>query len=159
MAHYFYHAECPEGHEVYRDQVMVAGPFQSPMAARVRCEQLAMQESDTAVLTVLPMEFDVSHIDSTWTISRSCWKVNDPAAVALGSHTSEKKKISSAENGAKGGRPIDWHARAERRVDQSDKLSPHKNFIMADWPEGDEHWKWVAEATVEEIVDWAEANH
>jgi len=113
MAHYFYHASGPEGHQVYRDTEFVAGPFQSAETARDRCEQLATQESDAAVLTVLPAEFDLSHIDSTWTISRTCWKVNDPAAVSLGrrggSVTSDTKAAAVRENGKRGGRPRKGH--------------------------------------------------
>jgi hypothetical protein len=47
--------------------------------------------------------------------------------------------------------------RAERRVDASAQLAPHRAFILADWPECDEHWRWVITATVNEIVDWADA--
>lgn len=77
MPHYYYHVESPDGHEVYRDREIVAGPFDDPKIARAREEQLAKQESDSAVFTVLPFDFDTSHIDSTCTISRACWKVED----------------------------------------------------------------------------------
>jgi len=46
---------------------------------------------------------------------------------------------------------------ARERVRNTPKLAPHEEFILADWPEGDEHWQWVAEAPVEEIVSWVEA--
>ena len=29
-----------------------------------------------------------------------------------------------------------------------------REFINYDWPEGEEHTKWLGEATVEEIADW-----
>lgn len=47
--------------------------------------------------------------------------------------------------------------KAAARVDASPALAAHRDFIMADWPEGDEHWRWVATATEREIIDWAEA--
>jgi hypothetical protein len=74
MPHYFYHVEGPEGHEVYRDQKMIAGPFADPARARAVEERLAKQQSVNAIFTVLPSDFDTSHIDSTCTISRACWK-------------------------------------------------------------------------------------
>ena len=46
---------------------------------------------------------------------------------------------------------------ARYRVQHTPELAPHEEFILADWPEGDEHWQWVAEARVEEIVSWVEA--
>jgi len=46
--------------------------------------------------------------------------------------------------------------RAEERVNQSPALSKHAETILHDWPEGDEHWKWVKNAPVGEIVSWAE---
>ncbi len=80
------------------------------------------------------------------------------AAATLGSIRTEKKATSSRENGKLGGRPrLTPYERAERRVDNSPTLSQHKDFIMADWTEGDEHWRWVATAKVSEIVDWVEA--
>ena len=47
------------------------------------------------------------------------------------------------------------YATAELRVKRSPVLAHHGPTIMADWPEGDAHWQWVATATVAEIVDWA----
>ncbi len=33
----------------------------------------------------------------------------------------------------------------------------YEAFILADWPEGDDHWRWVIDAPVEEIASWVEA--
>lgn len=45
---------------------------------------------------------------------------------------------------------------AKTRVENSEKLSEHRDTIMYDWNEGDEHWAWVINATEDEIIDWAE---
>lgn len=86
--------------------------------------------------------------------------VKDSAAVSLGRRggavTSDAKSKSSAKNGKLGGRPS-LREQAERRVDASPKLTKYKAFIMADWNEGAEHWRWVIRASVSEIVDWAKA--
>lgn len=85
------------------------------------------------------------------------------AAAALGRRggaaKSDAKAAAVRENGKRGGRPIDWHNRARQRVDSEPRLKAHEDFIMADWKEGAEHWQWIAEATIDEIVDWVEANH
>ena len=47
--------------------------------------------------------------------------------------------------------------KAAARVDASPALAPYRDFIMADGPDGDDHWRWVATATEREIIDWAEA--
>jgi hypothetical protein len=47
--------------------------------------------------------------------------------------------------------------RAAARVDNDPRLSPHREFILADWPEGDEHWAWVIAASTEEILSWVDA--
>lgn len=49
------------------------------------------------------------------------------------------------------------YTQAKFRVDHSDILAPHSDFILADWPEGNEHWRWVLEASEEEILNWVEA--
>jgi len=46
--------------------------------------------------------------------------------------------------------------RASSRVENTPELVAHAETILADWPEGDEHWQWVITAPVAEIVDWAE---
>ena len=46
---------------------------------------------------------------------------------------------------------------ARTRVQDTSALAAHADFILADWPEGDDHWQWVATAPVAEVVDWAEA--
>jgi len=46
---------------------------------------------------------------------------------------------------------------ARTRVQNTPELAAHEKFILADWPEGNNHWQWVATAPVAEIVDWAEA--
>lgn len=53
--------------------------------------------------------------------------------------------------------PLTLRARAERRVIDTPELCKHSEFIMADWREGREHWTWVINAPVAEIVEWAEA--
>lgn len=53
--------------------------------------------------------------------------------------------------------PLSWWEIAETRVNETPELDEYYDFIMADWPEGDGHWKWVATASVSEIVDWAQA--
>jgi hypothetical protein len=50
-----------------------------------------------------------------------------------------------------------FYAQAEARVIASEKLAPHAEFILADWPEGDEHFIWVRDASEQEILDWVEA--
>ena len=51
----------------------------------------------------------------------------------------------------------DWYVKAERRVSDTPELEAHHETIFADWPEGDEHYEWIATAPVAKIVDWAEA--
>ena len=46
---------------------------------------------------------------------------------------------------------------AKARVEDSARLAPHADFILADWPEGEEHWEWVALALETEILDWVES--
>lgn len=52
---------------------------------------------------------------------------------------------------------LSLYERAERRVDRSAQLSQYRAYILADWPEGDKHWRWVITAPVREIVDWVQA--
>ena len=83
-------------------------------------------------------------------------KVKNPAAVARGSIKSPAKAAASAANGKRGGRPS-LRELAERRVIDTPELNDHKEFIMTDWPEGAEHWRWVINAPVAEIVEWVRA--
>jgi hypothetical protein len=48
-----------------------------------------------------------------------------------------------------------WSA-ANQRVLGSRRLRPHLDIIMADWPEGDDHLRWVIRGKVSEIEAWAE---
>jgi len=72
-----------------------------------------------------------------------------------GKSTSESKQAAARANGKRGGRPT-LRDRAERRVNNSPRLSQHHDTIMYDWPEGNDHWRWILTARVGEIVDWAE---
>lgn len=46
---------------------------------------------------------------------------------------------------------------ARNRVNSTPELSQHEDTIFYDWPEWEEHMKWVATASIVEIVDWVEA--
>jgi len=46
---------------------------------------------------------------------------------------------------------------AVARVDSEPRMAPYRDFILADWPEGDEHWQWVIDTATDEIIDWAES--
>jgi hypothetical protein len=50
---------------------------------------------------------------------------------------------------------ITLYAIAEMRVEREPDLLPHREVILHESPEGDEHWNWVIDAPVEEIVEWA----
>lgn len=78
------------------------------------------------------------------------------AAAALGRIKSAHKAQTSAANGRQGGRPT-LYQQAERRVQSSPQLAPHAGFILADWPEGDKHWRWVRDAKMDEILDWVQS--
>jgi hypothetical protein len=51
---------------------------------------------------------------------------------------------------------MDTREKAEKRVNSSPKLSQHYYTIMDDSWDSEEHWRWVCEETVSEIVKWAE---
>ena len=90
------------------------------------------------------------------------------AAAALGrkggKSKSPAKLAALAENRKRSGRKT-LRELAERRVDATPELQAHKDFIMADLPEGiaqrrwavNAFWRWVLTAPVAEIVEWAEA--
>jgi hypothetical protein len=46
-------------------------------------------------------------------------------------------------------------ADARQRVLASRRLSKYHPIILGDWPQGDEHWRWVCKAKVSEIESWA----
>lgn len=80
------------------------------------------------------------------------------AAAALlgrkgGSSTSAAKKTAARANGAKN---PSLRERALRRVQNSPDLAQYEAEIMADWPEGNEHWRWVLTESIPELMDWAE---
>jgi hypothetical protein len=49
------------------------------------------------------------------------------------------------------------YEKAMNRVMRSSFLLPHADFILADWPEGEEHWRWVINASEDEILSWVAA--
>jgi hypothetical protein len=44
---------------------------------------------------------------------------------------------------------------AKLRVDGNDLLKPYRSILLDDWPEGESHYLWVAEADESEIWIWA----
>ncbi len=49
------------------------------------------------------------------------------------------------------------YALAAMRVEREPDLLPHREVILYEWLEGDEHWQWVIDAPLAEIVEWAES--
>lgn len=45
---------------------------------------------------------------------------------------------------------------AKARVEESSALRPYADMLLADWPEGDEHYEWVLTAPEAELIEWAE---
>ena len=72
-----------------------------------------------------------------------------------GKSTSEIKQAAARANGKQGGHPS-LREQAERRVNNSPRLSLYHDAIMYDWPEGNAHWRWILTARIAEIIDWAE---
>lgn len=50
----------------------------------------------------------------------------------------------------------DLYARAWRRVQKSPRLCKYAEIILADWPQGDDHLRWVIRGRVGEIEAWAQ---
>lgn len=46
---------------------------------------------------------------------------------------------------------------SRERVENSRQLKPYADIIFADWPNWDEHMKWVAVAPIRKIISWAKA--
>ena len=46
------------------------------------------------------------------------------------------------------------YERARNRVLDDPNLANHAEFILADWNEGEEHLRWVIDASTDEILDW-----
>jgi hypothetical protein len=46
---------------------------------------------------------------------------------------------------------------AMARVRSSDSLAKFEDYIFQEWPEGDEHWIWIASADEAELLSWAES--
>lgn len=48
-----------------------------------------------------------------------------------------------------------WQVRALFRIETTPALAAHKETLLSDWPAAGEHWRWLATAHVDELVDWA----
>jgi len=85
--------------------------------------------------------------------------MKNPAAVALGSIKTAKKAASSAANGKLGGRHTTQREKVEVRFDRERISFTDKefDFIFADWPEGDAHYRWLMTASRDEIQSWIDA--
>lgn len=52
---------------------------------------------------------------------------------------------------------MDYAELAENRVIASPELSPfHDLLIEHDWPDQEDHWRWVATTPITDLVAWAE---
>ena len=49
----------------------------------------------------------------------------------------------------------DVYAMAWRRVQKSPRLRKYSEIIFGDWPEGDDHLRWVINVRVSDIEAWA----
>lgn len=47
------------------------------------------------------------------------------------------------------------YRKACSRVARSPRLSKYEDIIFGDWPEGDDHLRWVISGSVSEIEAWA----
>lgn len=45
--------------------------------------------------------------------------------------------------------------KAQCRVERSPRLRKYREIIFSDWPEGDDHLRWVIRGRVGEIESWA----
>ena len=46
---------------------------------------------------------------------------------------------------------------ASERIDNTPELEPYRKTIMYDWQESGEHWAWIATASIQDIIDWAQS--
>ena len=53
--------------------------------------------------------------------------------------------------------PETAYDRASQRVNETPALLPFRDICLYDWPEGDDHFEWIATGVIAEIVSWAEA--
>jgi hypothetical protein len=49
------------------------------------------------------------------------------------------------------------YEQAEKRINETPELEQYRDIILYDWPEGEQHWTWIAQAKIQEIVDWCES--
>lgn len=52
-------------------------------------------------------------------------------------------------------RPSELYKAAESRVDGSEVLSGYRDILLGDWPEGESHYRWVANAEESELLSWS----
>jgi hypothetical protein len=49
-----------------------------------------------------------------------------------------------------------WYEMAVARVDGDPKLRPYRDLLVEyDWPEGEQHYEWVATASTATLIKWA----
>ena len=47
---------------------------------------------------------------------------------------------------------------ARSRVEADEQMAHYAETILADYPEGDDHWLWVINADRAEVLEWAKAS-
>ena len=59
----------------------------------------------------------------------------------------------------KGTRGVQAHTRercaAQRRIAETPELEPHSDTCLREWPEGANHYRWIATAPTSDIAEWA----